>query len=104
MGDKFVRVHANRLKRILDGVVDTGGPKDGVFPDSLRTLERISSTQMRRNWTTEQMESRFKIRISGRRSSCRMSESDLPPTVVKLYDEHGARTPAVQSVNDVSEL
>ncbi len=34
VGNKVARVHANRLRKIGDGVVETGDPKNGVFPDS----------------------------------------------------------------------
>lgn len=82
----MVRVHANRLRKIPKGVVETVDPKDGVFPDSLRTLDPIAGKQVRKNKESGEMERRFKERISGSRSSCWTPESDLPTAVVKLYD------------------
>lgn len=86
IGYKTVRVHAIRLRKIPPGVIETGEPEDGLFPDSLRILGRISGTQVRKNKATRQDERHFKVRISGSRSSCWTPESDLPTTVVKLFD------------------
>lgn len=47
VGDKRVREHANRLRRISEGLIETGEPKDGLFPDSLRMLWRITGTYTR---------------------------------------------------------
>jgi len=85
-GKKVVRVCANRLRRIPEGAVETGDPQDGMFLDSIRSLERIVGTQVRRKKTTGQVERHFKVRISGSRSTCWTPESDLPDTVVKLYN------------------
>lgn len=41
VGDKVAPVHANRIRRIPDGLIESGDPKDGVFPDSLRMLQKI---------------------------------------------------------------
>ena len=86
VGDKKVRVHANRLRKIPEGVVETGDPEDGMFTDSLRTLGRIAGTQVRKNKNNGQMERHFKVRISGSRAPSWTPESDLPTAVVKLYD------------------
>ena len=51
-GHKVVRVHANRLRRISDRIVEIGEPQGGMFPDSLRTLDRITDTAERRNKDT----------------------------------------------------
>ncbi len=45
VGDRRVRVHPNRLRRINARVVESGEPRDGVFPDSLRTLGKIKGTK-----------------------------------------------------------
>ena len=99
VGDKVVRVHANRLRRIPEGVVETGDPQDGMFPDSLRTLSRIAGTQTRRNQSTGEIERHFKVRISGSRSTCWTPESDLPETVVKLYDQRDGASRATEPQN-----
>ena len=86
VGDKVVRVHANRLRRISDRVMETGDPQDGMFRDSLWTLGRIAGTMMRKNVRTQEVERHFRIRISGSRATSWTPESDLPQAVVKLYD------------------
>lgn len=85
MGSKIVRVHANRLRRIPDGVIESGDPEDGMFPDSLRVLERISGTQTREN-KEGQEERHFKVRIAGQRGANWTAESDLPEAVVEFWD------------------
>lgn len=86
VGGVVVRVHANRLRRIPQGVVETGDPEAGMFPDSLRTFARIAGTQIRKHTRTGNTERHFKVRISGKNFSCWTPESDLPEAVVKLYD------------------
>lgn len=83
----MVRVHANRLRRIPHCIVETGDPQDGVFPDSLRTLGRISATKTCRNKQTGELERNFWVRNSGKRSAAWTAESDLPATVVKRYED-----------------
>ena len=86
VGDKVVRVHANRLRRISDRVMETGDPQDGMFPDSLRTLGRIAGTMRRKKVQTQEVERHFRVRISGSRATSWKLESYLPQAVVKLYD------------------
>lgn len=45
VGTQKVRDHTNRLRKISDSIVETGDPKQGIFPDSLRTLSRIAGTE-----------------------------------------------------------
>lgn len=75
----------NRLRKIGPQVVESGKPKDGVFPDNLRLLKRIGC-EMRDDLDSNQKERWFKVRIQGRRSATWTKESDLPETVVKLFD------------------
>ena len=84
---KLVRVHANRLRRISDRIVETVEPQGGMFPDSLRTLDRINDTADRRNKDTGREERHFRVKIRGGRGTCWTPESDFPPTVADLYDE-----------------
>lgn len=47
VGQEVVRVHENRPRKIVEGVLGTVKPEDGMFPDSLRTFSRISDVQNR---------------------------------------------------------
>ena len=86
IGNKVARVHVNRLRRIGDLAVETGDPVDGVFPDSMRILKKITATENRLNAETGEDERWFKVQIGGRKSPRWTKESDLPETVVKLYE------------------
>lgn len=68
VGTAQLRVHAIRLRRIPEGVVETGDSVDGIFPDGLWTFKRIAGTE-RRNKRTGQMERHFRVRSSGSTSS-----------------------------------
>ncbi len=68
VGDRTARVHANRLRRIGDGVMESGEPKDGVFPDSLRTLGKIRGTKVAHCDQTGDVVRWFKVQVGGRRS------------------------------------
>lgn len=61
----MVRFHAIRLRRIPEGVSATEKPEDGVFPDSLRTLARITETEIRNIKRSRQWERHYKVIISG---------------------------------------
>lgn len=67
VGNKRTRVHANRLRKLRDNVVETGEPRDGVFPDSVY-WERF---QQRR-----QSEMRTGVRSATSRSTC--AEEEMP--------------------------
>lgn len=83
-GGAVVRAHANRLHRIPHCVVETGKPRDGMFQDSLRMLDQITGTEMRKNRRKKEMEGHFSVRISGSRSATWTPERYLPAAVVKL--------------------
>lgn len=53
-GNKMAQVHATRLRRISDSVMETGESKDGMLCDSHRLVGKISNVEMRRNTNTEQ--------------------------------------------------
>ena len=86
VGAKRVHVHVNRLRRIGPEIVETGDPEHGVFPDSLRFLKRITACETRRCRDSDATERWFKVRIHGRRSATWTRETDLPETVVKLFE------------------
>lgn len=85
VGDKVTRAHANRLRKIRDEIVETGEPRDGVFPDSLRMLGRISAvkTVLDSSGGARRL---FKVSMRGKGNSSWTPETDLPEVVVKLYD------------------
>lgn len=78
VGRRIVRAHANRLRRTGRGFAETGEPSDGVFPDYLRTFEKISDVQWRCSPQTGKKERHFKVQVSGRRSSKWTRKSDFP--------------------------
>ena len=43
VGAKIVRVHVNRLRKIVSEIVESGDPQDGVLPDNLRLFQRIKA-------------------------------------------------------------
>ena len=86
VGEKRVRVHVNRLRRIGPEIVETGDPEDGVFPDNLRLFKRITACETRKCRDSDATERWFKVKIHDRRSATWTRETDLPETVVKLFD------------------
>lgn len=86
VGLKRVRVHVNRLRKIGPQVVESGEPKDDVFPDNIRLFKRIEGCEMREGMNSNQKERWFKLRIQGRRSDTWTKKSNLPDTMVMLFD------------------
>ena len=86
VGGKRVRVLVNRLRKIGPGIEETGDPVVGVFPDNLRLFKRIEECEIQRSADSGNAERWFKVKIHGRRSAAWTRESDLPETVVKLFD------------------
>lgn len=82
VGDKVARLHANRMRKIPAGLVESGDPEDGVFPDSLRTLQKIRTSKFMRNHGTEDIERHLKVVLGGKKSPRWNAESDLPGVVV----------------------
>ena len=97
VGAKKIRVHVNRLRRIGPGIVESGDPQYGVFPDNLRMFKRIERCEWRDDPHTNDKTRWFKVRIHGRRSASWTKESELPETVVKLFD-------IKQHESDVSDI
>ncbi len=98
VGNRVARVHANRLRKIDQGAVESGEPRDGAFPDSLRILGKIRGMKWDRCKDTGRMLRWFRVQIGGRRSRRWTKESDLPDVVVKLYDAREA-----EGVSDAAE-
>ncbi len=90
VGDRRARVHANRLRKINDAVVESGEPRDGVFPDSLRMLGKIRGAKESPCPETGELIRWFRVQVGGRRSRRWTKEIDLPEVVVKLYDRQHA--------------
>lgn len=65
---KVTRSNANRLRIIRDQDAKTGNPADGVFPDSLQTVKKISGEETSRNNKREKLKQHFKVQPSGKRS------------------------------------
>ena len=86
VGGRVARVHINRLRKISSEAIETGEPKDGVFPDALRILRKISGTDMRTDPSTGQPTRFFKVQIGGRNSPRWTPESDLPEGVGNLFN------------------
>ncbi len=99
VGNRVARVHANRLRRINPGAVETSDPRDGVFPDSLRTLWKISGTKVQRNVDTGLDERMFKEQIGGWNSPRWTQEADLAEVVVRMYDvrQQAPKRPTTES-------
>lgn len=56
-------VHVNRLRKIDSGTVETGDPRDGVFPDSLRTFQKGTPCQVKKPVKMAKMNDVSKYRL-----------------------------------------
>lgn len=106
IGEKHVRVHTNRLRKIHADVVQSRQPEDGVFPDSMRMLRKIKGTNIVTHEETGQPERMFRMQIGRRKAARRTRERDLSEVVVKLFDAQETqeatsnRQPEYENVND----
>lgn len=87
VGGGVGRVHANRLRKIEPGVVETGDPRNGFFSESLRTLGEVKGAKLKYCPRTGISERMFHVQVGGRRSKRWTKESDLQDVVVRLYDK-----------------
>ena len=92
----------SRLRKIRPRVVESGEPKDGVFPDNLRLFKRIEGCETRNCEDANQTERWLKVKIHGRRSATWTRESELRDTVVKLFDRKNRETIQARTSEDVS--
>ncbi len=105
VGNRVARVHANRLRKIDQGAVESGEPRDGAFPDSLPTLGKIRGVKWDKCKDTGQMVRWFRVQMGGRRSKRWTKENDLPDIVVKLYDARQAEdVPDVEGSAPTAEM
>lgn len=92
IGDALARVHPNRIRRISKEAVQTTDPKNGVFPDGLRLLEKITAVResvCSKDGSTKRW---FNVQLRGRASPRWTSVEELPEAIVRLFDErHGSR-------------
>ncbi len=100
MGGRAARVHANRRRRIGAEVVESGEPRNGVFPDSLGTLGKIKGTKDARCPETGELVRWLKVQVGGMRSRRWTKETYLPDVVVKLYDKLNANTADAPDAED----
>lgn len=66
VGGQFVRLHANRLQKFRDFVVEIGSPVDGVFPESMWILQKISVSEVVTGENDNPDIRTFKVQIGGR--------------------------------------
>lgn len=84
-GGRTARVHVNRMRNIGMYARETGDPKDGVFPDSLRLLAKICGVKEIEGLTETQRW--FKVQLRGRQSPSWTNEEELPEVVVRMFDD-----------------
>ena len=76
-----VRAHANRLARMTaEGrdVMETGDPKEGLYPDTRRALRSLIGFDVERQ--------QYKVRKQGRRGYIWMDKKDIPDIVNKAFE------------------
>ena len=81
------RVHPNCIRRISKVAIQTAHPKEGVFPDGLRLLEKMTDAVERPCPRTGRPERWFKVQPRWRTSPRWTAETALPEAIVRLYDE-----------------
>ena len=85
VGGCHARAHANRMRKISSTSKETGDPREGVFPDSLRLMGKIRGE--RRGHDENGRDVRWlKVKLGGRAAPCWTKTGDLPPAVVKIWD------------------
>lgn len=89
------------LSSIGRGVTAAEEPPNGVISNSLRTFEKTSDVEGRRNLESGRRERHFKVRLSGRQLSKGPSQSELGEAVVKLFDNKFKRN--MQSTSEAQE-
>ena len=75
-GDRTARVHAKRLRNIIIAARETGDTRDGVFPETLRRLQKIKGVQEAVSNNGEKT-SLFQLQLGGRSPPRWMREEDL---------------------------
>ena len=85
VGGRHARAHANRIRKISSSSKETGDPREGVFPESLRFIGKICGE--RRGHDGNGQDVRWlKVKPGGRAAPCYTKTGDLPPAVVKIWD------------------
>ena len=98
IGEVTARVHPNRIRRISQVAIQTADPREGVFPDGLRLLEKMTTCEHRTCPETGRAERWFKVQLRGRASPRWTPEALLPEAIVRLYDErNGCAEPQLQA-------
>lgn len=81
-GIRQMRAHANRLSTLHDLIVQSNEPVDGVFPDSVRMLSKITESMIVKVKDGDGTQRWFKVQIGERRLSHWTLEKDLSEMVV----------------------